>query len=447
MTHARPGPPLGKVIAFVHGINPIRGLGGSASYVRTHARAATHLGYEPHLFYAAPVATLVRTEFGIVHEARLSRLNPFPRDGDFGIFARKAMLRWQAPRVAAAIARFLAARPGPHVIHGFSAWGYTAVLAAEMLRRQGIAASAVSSVWTTADHESAMKAQRAALFGTRLTRLATRLEHAAIKRFVVPLEGRLLVASRIVTLNYETVHQLFRDAHGAGTEVRKLPYAAESAFLHQGTDPPGPLPGPIAEITPREAPLIVCVSRHDPRKGVDVLVRALARLRARGLSIRACLVSGGVLLSEHRRLAERLGIADIVAFPGWVRDAYAYLRHADVFVLPSFQEASGSLSVLEAMQAGASIVASNIDGIPEDLTDGESAALVPPGDVGALSDALERLIADRALRARLARRARAIFEERFSVEAFTRALSEVYAAAETGRGHDGIVAAGGSDDA
>jgi glycosyltransferase involved in cell wall biosynthesis len=64
-----------------------------------------------------------------------------------------------------------------------------------------------------------------------------------------------------------------------------------------------------------------------------------------------------------------------------------------------------------------------------------------------LSDALERLIVDRALRVRLARRARETFEERFSVEAFTRALGEVYAEMETGRGHDGINPAEGSDDA
>src|SRR5262249_15238791 len=190
------------VIAFVHGINPLYGMGGAASYLRTHARAAVRLGYEPHIFYAAPLAAPVETGYGIVHEARLSRLIPL-KEGDFGIIARKCMLRWQAPRVAAAIARFLAPYPGPHVIHGFSSWGYIAVLARELLRRQGIAATVISSVYTTADHESAVKAQRAAVVGALLPRLATGLQHAAIRRFVVPLEGRLFRESRIVTLNYE----------------------------------------------------------------------------------------------------------------------------------------------------------------------------------------------------------------------------------------------------
>jgi glycosyltransferase involved in cell wall biosynthesis len=141
---------------------------------------------------------------------------------------------------------------------------------------------------------------------------------------------------------------------------------------------------------------------------------------------RACLTSGGELLCEHRRLVERLGIADVTAITGWVNDPYDYLQHADIFVLPSLQEASGALSLLEAMQAGLPVVASRIDGIPEDVIDGESALLTPPGDVAALRRALERLTGDPALRARLGGRGREIFDQRFSAESFTRALGSVY---------------------
>jgi glycosyltransferase involved in cell wall biosynthesis len=95
-------------------------------------------------------------------------------------------------------------------------------------------------------------------------------------------------------------------------------------------------------------------------------------------------------------------------------------------VLPSFRESSGSLALLEALQGGRTIVASRIDGIPEDVTDGESALLVEPGDVAGLSAALGRALVDRELRRRLAQRARAIFAERFSAGAFTGALRDLY---------------------
>jgi glycosyltransferase involved in cell wall biosynthesis len=173
-------------------------------------------------------------------------------------------------------------------------------------------------------------------------------------------------------------------------------------------------------------PLIVSVSRHDGRKGLDVLIAALADLRVRGIQFRACLLGTGILLEAHRRLAERTGLARSVAFPGRVPDVVPYLIRTDVFVLPSLEEGSGSVSLLEALQGGTSIVASAIDGAPEDVTDGHDAILVPPGDGNALQSALGRLLENPALRARLAGCARATYERRFAPEPTVAALRELY---------------------
>jgi glycosyltransferase involved in cell wall biosynthesis len=110
-----------------------------------------------------------------------------------------------------------------------------------------------------------------------------------------------------------------------------------------------------------------------------------------------------------------------------VPDPYPYLERADVFVLPSRSEQSGSLALLEALQAGCAVVASRVDGIPEDVANGGSALLVEPGDAGALAGALARLLGDPDLRRRLAAGARRRFEERFSASAFAAALGKVYA--------------------
>jgi glycosyltransferase involved in cell wall biosynthesis len=85
------------------------------------------------------------------------------------------------------------------------------------------------------------------------------------------------------------------------------------------------------------------------------------------------------------------------------------------------------MSLLEALQAGVAIVASAVDGIPEDLTDGDSALLVEPGNADQLSNALALALTDAALRERLRRRARETFVEKFSAEKFTTALSDLYA--------------------
>lgn len=91
------------------------------------------------------------------------------------------------------------------------------------------------------------------------------------------------------------------------------------------------------------------------------------------------------------------------------------------------QEASGALSLIEAMQAGVAIVASNIDGIPEDVSDGDSALLVEPDNVEQLSQALARALTDPEMRGRLRRRARETFVKKFSAETFTSALRSLYA--------------------
>jgi glycosyltransferase involved in cell wall biosynthesis len=185
-------------------------------------------------------------------------------------------------------------------------------------------------------------------------------------------------------------------------------------------------PRALAGLEPSDAPLIVSVSRHNPRKGIDVLLRALAQLRSHDISFRAALIGPGRLLEVHRSLADRLGISRSVAVPGAVPDVRPFLRAADVFVLPSLSEGSGSVSLIEALQAGIPVIATGVDGIPEDVVDGESGLLVPPRDAAALCDALAKLLRDPSLRARLASAARETYEQRFSADVFTEALRRTY---------------------
>lgn len=243
---------------------------------------------------------------------------------------------------------------------------------------------------------------------------------------VAPSERKGYLGSSLVLVNYEAVRQQLIAAYDIGDKIRKLPYSSETAFR-----PPSGgftrLRTPSSEGVLSNPPLVVSVSRHDARKGVDVLLHALARLKQTGVPFRACLVGTGPLLARHRGLAEQLGLGSTTTVVGSVPDPYSYLEQADVFVLPSLEEGSGSISLLEALQAGVASVASNIDGIPEDVVDGETALLVPPGNPAELAGAIERLLSNATLRREIAQRGRRVFETRFSAEFFVAALRQTYA--------------------
>lgn len=149
---------------------------------------------------------------------------------------------------------------------------------------------------------------------------------------------------------------------------------------------------------------VLYVGRLDEGKGLRELITAQSRL---GDRTRLYLVGDGTLKGDLREHARRLGVEDDVVFVGSVDhdDVPGYYAAADVFCLPSHHESFGMVNV-EAMACGTPVISTRIDAIEEYLTDGENGLLVEPGDVGALTDALERLATDTELRARLGANAR-----------------------------------------
>jgi glycosyltransferase involved in cell wall biosynthesis len=408
----------GVDIVLVAGRNPLEELaGGHSSYVRVHARAWLRAGFAPQVFCVSRQAGPVETDFGVVHRVP-SPFRPF----------RQLMVPGHGPLLASAVARFLAARPGRHVIHSFGVWGYAGVAASTRLRRRGVGAIPIVSSYTVYEREAdAQRRDVARAHGLR-ARLSYAGQHVW-KRYVVNhYERRGYEESALVLVNYESVRRLLLEHYRIEATCRKVPYTSESAFQEE---PAGgssePQHAALAALRPSDAPLLVTVARHEPNKGLDVFLHALARLREAGVPFRACLVGAGRLLDAHRRLARTLGLGATTVVAGFVPDPRAYLREADVFVLPSRHEQSGSLALIEALQAGLPVVASSCDGLPEDVTDGHDALLVEPGDASALAAGLRRLLTEADLRQALGRRARETFERRFSADTLVAALRDIYA--------------------
>ncbi|MCO5090848.1 glycosyltransferase family 4 protein [Bosea sp. (in: a-proteobacteria)] len=170
---------------------------------------------------------------------------------------------------------------------------------------------------------------------------------------------------------------------------------------------------------------ILFLGRLSAGKGVPELCEALSRLRTRA-DWRATIAGDGDVAGTGASLAA-LGIAERVALPGWVApDAVAALiATADILVLPSFVE-NLPLSVIEGMAAGLAVVATPVGAVEDIVTDGQSGLLVAPGDVGGLTAALERLVDDPPLRARLGAAALAVHRERLALAPFVGAICGIW---------------------
>jgi len=178
-------------------------------------------------------------------------------------------------------------------------------------------------------------------------------------------------------------------------------------LIHHGVEVP-----PAARIAPvNDVPVVLAVGRLVEKKGYDTILRAAAILRDRGVAFRLRIAGDGPAWGGLQRLAHELGLTEGVTFLGplEVAEVHAEYARADVFTLACRQLADGDRDglpnvVVEAMVRGLPIVATTLPGIQEAIESGDSGLLVAPDDPGALADALQRVLADDALRAQLGAR-------------------------------------------
>ncbi|MBA3605038.1 MAG: glycosyltransferase family 4 protein, partial [Acidimicrobiia bacterium] len=152
-----------------------------------------------------------------------------------------------------------------------------------------------------------------------------------------------------------------------------------------------------ARPAPSDAPTIFFCGRHEERKGLAVLLEALAQLPA---SIRLWIASDG---PDSARLRAQYPADERITWLGRIGEAekFARLKGASVFCAPSLHGESFGVVLIEAMAAGTPVVASALDGYRNVATDGVDAVLVEPGDAPALAAALTRVLEDDDLAARL----------------------------------------------
>jgi len=178
---------------------------------------------------------------------------------------------------------------------------------------------------------------------------------------------------------------------------------------------PSPLPA---------EPRVLFAGRLFPEKGLDLVVRAVASLPSP-----VCLdvVGGGPAATGARRLAERLGIGDRVAFHGWQTDLDPYYRRATVLAVASRLAEPFGIVGIEAGAHARPVVAFDVGGVSDWLADGVNGWLVRPYDVGAMARRMGELVAEPATARRMGEAGRTSVMERFSADGHLTRLLDLYA--------------------
>ncbi len=253
-------------------------------------------------------------------------------------------------------------------------------------------------------------------------------DQAYMRQFGQPLLG----LEEYIMVNADGVHANSKAIADTVTSRYNIPAkAANLRIIHHGIRDPAVLPR-TQHARESGRVYVLFVGRLERRKGIDVLLSAIATLLARHDGIHCDIVGDDKVIWDRDRTFREVfadwpiarGCEERVHFHGKVppQDLCGFLARADIVVVPSRFESFG-LTVIEGFAFGKAVVAARAGGMAEIVDDGNTGLLTEPGDIEALAETLDRLIADRELRARLGCAARSEYERRFSGDRMARDLA------------------------
>ncbi len=266
-----------------------------------------------------------------------------------------------------------------------------------------------------------------AVLGERKPRIVTTLHGTDITlvgndRSLYPITRFVLEQSDGVTCVSDYLERTTRETFALSRPLRVIPNFVDTARFRR--DGPGCLRERFA---PHGERLIMHLSNFRPLKRVPDVVRVFQRIRQR-VPARLLLVGDGQDRPAALHLAAEFGLEKDVTFLGKQENVAQLFCVADLFLLPSAEEAFG-LAALEAISSGVPVIGTATGGIPEVVADGETGFLFPVGDVEGMARAALALLEDepRMARARAAARARAVtlFDERLIVPRYEAYYREV----------------------
>lgn len=217
-----------------------------------------------------------------------------------------------------------------------------------------------------------------------------------------------------------------REAAEAHPEISAMPSVIIPLPISAADENDAQSPGAINQGT--GGPMVLFLSRIDPKKGVELLLQAFSEVQRDFVDAVLMLAGDGDrgYIDELKTKAQALGVAEKVVWPGFLAGEAKTraLHEATVFVLPSYSENFG-IAAAEALAAGLPSVLSENVAVADDAQAAD-AALVVACEAGEIARAITQLLRDERLRERLATNGRRLVREKFSSEAVGQKLRELY---------------------
>jgi phosphatidyl-myo-inositol dimannoside synthase len=275
------------------------------------------------------------------------------------------------------------------------------VAGVDVRMRRLIAEHDIDTVWFGAAAPLGLLAQRARQAGA--TRVLASTHGHEVGWSMLPVARSVLRRigddSDVVTFVSRYTRARFASAFGPEAALEYLPPGVDIDRFR-------PDPASRAELRARyhlgQRPTVVCLSRLVPRKGQDMLIRALPAIRQRVDGAALVIAGGGPYLATLRRLAERFRVSEHVMFTGGIPAAElpAYHAMADVFAMPCRTRGAGldveglGIVFLEASATGVPVIAGCSGGAPETVRHNKTGLLVDGRSVNLIVDAVTELLAD-----------------------------------------------------
>ena len=239
---------------------------------------------------------------------------------------------------------------------------------------------------------------------------------AAGKRVMRPLARWTVRHTGMITAAAHHLAEGCREIGAPEDHLAVMPMGIQDIFLDPPVDAP-PRPGGV---------LCTRTLMEDPYN-VSQLIRAMGVLKERGSTATCTLMGDGPDRAALEALTNQLGLEDVVTFAGWAAPETLAGAMASYPVYVSASRSDGaSVSLMEAMAAGAFPVVSDIEANREWIRDGENGLLFPLDDPAALADSIERALGDEALRSSARQANRRIARESFTWDAIAARLEELY---------------------